>query len=82
MAGVGVEYGFKELFFARAGYYHEDPANGDRQFVSLGAGVQLAGISVDMSYLSAAAGNPVDGTLRFSVTYNFGGKDRPVRLPK
>ncbi|MFD2531796.1 PorV/PorQ family protein, partial [Gracilimonas halophila] len=42
MAGVGVEYGFKELFFARAGYYHEDPANGDRQFVSLGAGVQLA----------------------------------------
>ncbi|MFD2531774.1 OmpA family protein, partial [Gracilimonas halophila] len=82
MAGVGVEYGFKELFFARAGYYHEDPANGDRQFVSLGAGVQLAGITVDMSYLSAAAGNPVDGTLRFSVSYNFRGTDRPVSLPR
>ena len=81
IVGVGIEYGFQELFFMRTGYYHENPANGDRQFWSLGAGIQIAGISVDMSYLIAGSDSPINETLRFTLSYNFGGKDRPVAMP-
>ncbi len=79
--GAGLEYSFREQFFARTGYYYENPANGDRQYGSFRAGLQVLGLSFDVSYLVAKSMNPVDGTLRFSLSYNFGGTDNLLQMP-
>ena len=60
----------------RMGYFHESPEKGARQFFSLGAGFKYTTIKVDVSYLFSASKvrNPLENTLRFSLTFNFGDK--------
>ena len=69
----GVEYWYNNLFALRAGYFYEHPRKGDRQFVSLGAGIKYNVFGLDISYLiSTTNANPLGNTLRFSLTFNFG----------
>jgi hypothetical protein len=60
----------------RLGYFHESPQKGARKFVSLGAGFKDTAIKVDVSYLFSASNikNPLENTLRFSLSFNFGDK--------
>lgn len=51
MVGTGLEYWYNELFALRAGYYFEDPYNGNRQFLTLGAGLNYKFIGVNFSYI-------------------------------
>jgi len=71
---VGAEYTYQDSFAFRLGYFSEDKTKGARRFFSLGAGFRYTTIKVDVSYLFSASQvrNPLENTLRFSLTFNFG----------
>ena len=73
---IGTEYVYQDSFAMRLGYFHESPIKGARKFFSLGAGFKYNVVKVDMSYLFSASKvkNPLENTLRFSLTFNFGDK--------
>ena len=73
---VGAEYLYQDSFAMRLGYFHESPDKGARKFFSLGAGFKYTSIKVDVSYLFSMGRvkNPLENTLRFSLTFNFGDK--------
>ena len=71
---LGAEYVFREAFMFRAGYFNESEEKGFRKFFSLGAGFRYNNAQIDLSYLfsTAQVRNPLENTLRFSLTFNFG----------
>ena len=70
--GTGVEYWYDDLFALRTGYYYEHPDNGDRQFLTFGAGLRYNIVGVDVSYLyTSDDSSPLANTLRFSLLFNF-----------
>lgn len=73
---IGTEYSYQDSFAMRLGYFHESPLKGARQFFTLGAGFKYNVVKVDMSYLFSASKvkNPLENTLRFSLSFNFGDK--------
>ncbi|WP_291104933.1 MULTISPECIES: type IX secretion system outer membrane channel protein PorV [unclassified Flavobacterium] len=73
---IGAEYLYQDSFAMRLGYFHESPSKGAREFLSLGAGFKYNVVKVDLSYLFSASKvkNPLENTLRFSLTFNFGDK--------
>ncbi len=73
---VGAEYLYQDSFALRLGYFNESPLKGARKFFSLGAGFRYNVVKVDVSYLFSASKvkNPLENTLRFSLTFNFGDK--------
>jgi len=73
---LGAEYMYQDSFSMRLGYYHQSPEKGAVQFFSLGAGFKYNVVKVDVSYLFSASKvkNPLENTLRFSLTFNFGDK--------
>jgi len=73
--GTGFEYwyGAPRLFAIRGGYFYENPYNGNRKFLTLGAGVRYNIIGVDFSYIYALEENsPLANTMRFSLLLDFG----------
>lgn len=73
---LGSEYVYQDSFSFRAGYFYESPDKGAREFFSLGAGFKYSSMKIDVSYLFSASKvqNPLENTLRFSLTFNFGNK--------
>ena len=73
---LGAEYTYQDSFSMRLGYFHQSPEKGAVQFFSLGAGFKYNVVKVDVSYLFSASKvkNPLENTLRFSLTFNFGDK--------
>jgi len=73
---LGAEYTYQDAFALRAGYFNEDEDKGARKFFALGAGFKYTTINIDISYLFSASQvqSPLENTLRFSLTFNFGGK--------
>lgn len=73
---VGTEYMYQDSFAFRMGYFHESPVKGARKFFTLGAGFKYNVVKVDVSYLFNASNikSPLENTLRFSLTFNFGDK--------
>ena len=73
---AGAEYSYQDSFAFRLGYFNESPLKGARRFFSLGAGFKYNVVKVDVSYLFSASKvkNPLENTLRFSLTFNFGDK--------
>lgn len=73
---VGAEYLYQDSFAFRLGYFNESPLKGARRFFSLGAGFKYNVVKVDVSYLFSASKvkNPLENTLRFSLSFNFGDK--------
>lgn len=71
---LGAEYWYMDSFALRAGYFNESQDKGARKFFTLGAGFTYNVIKVDLSYLFSASKvkNPLENTLRFSLTLNFG----------
>jgi len=70
--GTGLEYWYSDLFALRTGYYYEHPDNGDRQFLTFGAGLRYNIVGVDISYLYTSENeSPLANTLRFSLLFNF-----------
>lgn len=73
---LGAEYQYQDSFAFRAGYFNESDEKGARKFFALGAGFKYTTINIDMSYLFSASKvqSPLENTLRFSLTFNFGDK--------
>lgn len=73
---VGAEYLYQDSFAMRLGYFHESQEKGARKFYTIGAGFKYNVVKVDVSYLFSASQikNPLENTLRFSLTFNFGDK--------
>ena len=71
---LGAEYTYQENFAFRAGYFNEAEDKGARKFFALGAGFKYTTINIDLSYLFSASRvqSPLENTLRFSLTFNFG----------
>ncbi len=71
---LGAEYMFQEAFMLRTGYFYESPEKGARQFFSIGAGFKYKTAQIDLSYLfsTSQVNNPLENTLRFSLTFNLG----------
>ncbi len=71
---ASAEYLYNEVFSVRAGYFHESANKGNRQFFTLGTGFKFRSTTLDVSYLINASdvNNPLESTLRFSLTINLG----------
>lgn len=70
--GMGLEYWYNNQFAMRGGYFFEDPNNGNRKFMTLGAGVRVNVIGVDFSYIYALEeDSPLANTMRFSLLVDF-----------
>ncbi len=66
--GLGAEYWYNNLFAARVGYFYEHPQNGNREFLTLGAGFRYNIVGVDFSYIFPFEENhPLANTIRFSI---------------
>ncbi len=70
---TGLEYWYNDLFAIRSGYFYENPLNGNRKFLTLGAGLRYNIIGIDFSYIYALEDqSPLANTMRFSLLLNFG----------
>ena len=69
MAGLGLEYGIKDIAFIRAGYHYGDQKKALVSFASLGLGLKFSGVEFNACYLlgSKALGN----TMMFGLGYSF-----------
>lgn len=71
---VGGEYTYNDKFTLRAGYHHESENKGNRKYFTVGAGFKMSVFSLDAGYVIATAkSNPLDQTLRFSLTFDMDG---------
>lgn len=72
--GVGVEYCYNQQFSVRGGYHYENEFKGNRKYFTVGAGFRMSVFSLDAAYLiSTAQSNPLDQTLRFSLSFDLDG---------
>lgn len=73
---TAAEYLYQDSFAMRLGYFHENPLKGARQYFTFGAGFKYNVVKIDVSYLMSTSKvqNPLENTLRFSLTFNFGDK--------
>lgn len=71
---LSAEYTYQDSFALRLGYFNEHELKGARKFFTMGAGFKYNVVKVDVSYLFSASKvrNPLENTLRFSLTFNFG----------
>ncbi|MBR9976363.1 MAG: type IX secretion system outer membrane channel protein PorV [Bacteroidetes bacterium] len=88
--GTGIEYWYSQLVALRFGFFHEDPSQGNRRFLTFGAGVRYDIYGFDFSYISTAISDddtpsPLSETLRFTLTINWdrssGPEDDGTRIP-
>ena len=71
---VGAEYIYHDQFSLRAGYHHESENKGNRKYFTVGAGFRMNVFSLDAGYVIATAkSNPLDQTLRFTLTFDMDG---------
>lgn len=73
MIATGAEYWYNDLFAVRTGYYYENPYNGDRQFMTFGAGIRYKNFGVDFSYIYTLGDekHPLANTTRFGLLIDF-----------
>ncbi|SHF92653.1 hypothetical protein SAMN05444405_11734 [Bacteroides luti] len=71
---IGAEYTYHQQFSVRGGYHYENQNKGNRKYFSVGAGFKMNVFSLDAAYLiSTAQSNPLDQTLRFSLSFDMDG---------
>ena len=71
---LGAEYIYQDAFMFRTGYFNESNVKGFRKFFTLGAGFRYQSAQIDLSYLfsTSQVTNPIENSLRFSITFNLG----------
>ena len=71
---VGAEYVYNDKFSLRAGYHNESENKGNRKYFTVVAGFKMSVFSLDAGYVIATAkSNPLDQTLRFTLTFDMDG---------
>ncbi|OIP84974.1 MAG: hypothetical protein AUK44_00815 [Porphyromonadaceae bacterium CG2_30_38_12] len=80
MWSAGVEYAYNKQFFVRAGYFNENEYKGNRKYFTAGAGFKLNVFQLDAGYvISTSQSNPLDKTLRFSLSFDLFGLKNLVK---
>ena len=85
---VGAEYWYNKIFAVRTGFYHESKMKGNRRYLTFGAGLRYNVFALDVSYLvpvngkSTSGVNPLEGTLRFDLTFNINRWGANTKLEK
>lgn len=80
MWSVGAEYAYNNQFFVRGGYYNESQYKGNRKYFTAGAGFKLNIFQLDAGYvISTSQSNPLDQTLRLSLTFDLFGLKNLVK---
>lgn len=69
MAGAGCEYSFKDMVFARAGYHYGNSVNAVPSFASVGLGLNISGVKLNVAYLTAS--QVLANTMCVSLGYSF-----------
>ena len=71
---LGMEYNYNDRFMIRAGYHHEHENKGNRKYITAGAGFKMSVFAIDAAYVfSTAQSNPLDQTMRFSLSFDLDG---------
>src|SRR5580704_4885660 len=72
---IGAEYSYQDQFFVRAGYFYEDPSQGDRKYFTVGVGLKYNVIGLNFSYLAPSGNgvtrNPLSNTIRFGLVFDL-----------
>ncbi len=72
MWGTGLEYGYNDLLFARAGFFYENPHKGNRRYLTAGFGFKYNVLNLDFSYLiPIQTVSPLESTMRFTLSFYF-----------
>lgn len=72
MFGTGLEYWYNNQFALRTGYYYEHEHNGNREFMTFGAGLRYNIVGVDFSYIyTIEEDHPLANTIRLSLLLTF-----------
>jgi len=80
MWSVGAEYAYNNQFFVRGGYFNENQFKGNRKYFTAGAGFKLNVFQLDAAYVvSTSQSNPLDQTLRFSLSFDLFGLKNLVK---
>ena len=76
----GLEYVFQKSLALRTGYFNESLDKGSRRFLTLGAGFGIDFANIDISYLFSTSKirNPLENTLRFSITFPLRGQNTEI----
>jgi hypothetical protein len=81
VTSMGLEYWYGKpgdfLFALRTGFFYEDPAYGNRKFITFGAGIRYDIYGFDFSYITTSVfpngeNHPLSDTLRFTVLIGWG----------
>lgn len=73
----GLEYWYDKQFAFRTGYFFESAQKGNRKYFTLGAGLRYSVFGLDFSYLiPTEQRNPLENTLRFSLSFKFGDSNK------
>ncbi len=69
---TGLEYWYNNKFALRGGYFNEAKNKGNRKYFTAGMGMKLNVFTIDFAYLvSLTQQNPLEGTMRFTLEFNF-----------
>jgi len=73
--GLGTEYTYKDQFMLRAGYFTENKLKGNRNYLTVGAGVMYKVAGLNFSYLVPTGNNTnnnaLKNTIRLSLLFDF-----------
>ena len=68
-AALGVEYGFRDMLFVRAGYHYGTEAAVLPSFATVGLGARYAGVRLEFAYLTAS--EILGNTMTLGLGYSF-----------
>ena len=77
---IGLEYWYDEQFALRTGYFYEHEQKGDRQYLTVGAGIRYNVLGLDVAYLISTNNepgetSPLANTIRISLSLELNSKD-------
>lgn len=76
--GLGAEYMYKDMFSLRTGYFTESQLKGNRNYFTMGAGLEYKVAGINFSYLVPTGNNTnnnaLKNTFRLSLLFDFNNK--------
>lgn len=77
MYSIGAEYWYNNQFAVRVGHFNEHKFKGNRKYLTLGVGLRYSTFGFNFAYIVPVSNqrNPLDNTLRFSLTFDFDDKN-------
>ncbi len=71
---VGLEYSYNNILFIRTGYFNESQYKGRRKYFTFGVGLKYSVFAIDAAYILPVGTkqHPLENTLRFSISFEFG----------